>query len=39
MEIVEKIDYIEFIFDIQITDLKKYRNLITELKLKQYKFK
>ena len=40
MEIVEKkIDYIEFIFDIQITDLKNYRNLITELKLKEYKFR
>ena len=40
MEIVEKkTDYIEFIFDIQITDLKNYRNLITELKLKEYKFK
>ena len=40
MEIVEKkTDYLEFIFDIQITDLKKYTNLITELKLKDYKFK
>ncbi len=40
MEIVEKKnDYIEFIFDIQITNLKNYRNLLTELKLKEYKFK
>ncbi len=39
MEIVEKKnDYIEFIFDIQINNLKNYRNLITELKLKDYKF-
>ena len=40
MEIIEKKkDYIEFIFDIQINNLKNYRNLITELKLKEYKFK
>ena len=40
MEIVDKkTDYIEFIFDIQIRDLKNYRNLISELKLKEYKFK
>ena len=40
MEIVsKKTDYIEFIFDIQIKDLKNYRNLISELKLKEYKFK
>ena len=32
-------DYLEFIFDIQIKDLKNYRNLISELKLKEYKFK
>ena len=40
MEIVsKKKDYIEFIFDIQIKDLKNYKNLISELKLKEYKFK
>jgi len=40
MEIIDKkIDYLEFIFDIQIRDLKNYRNLITELKIKEYKFK
>ena len=40
MEIVDKKkDYIEFIFDIQINDLKNYKNLISELKLKDYKFK
>ena len=40
MEIVEKkIDYLEFIFDIQVKDLKKYTNLISELKLKEYQFK
>ena len=40
MEIVsKKNDYIEFIFDIQIKDLKNYKNLISELKLKEYKFK
>ena len=40
MEIIEKkIDYLEFIFDIQIKDLKNYRNLISELKLKEYSFK
>ena len=40
MEITEKKkDYLEFIFDIQINDLKNYRNLISELKLKDYKFK
>jgi len=40
MEIIsKKNDYIEFIFDIQIKDLKNYRNLISELKLKEYKFK
>ena len=39
MEIIEKNkDYLEFIFDIQITDLKNYKNLIEELKLKDYKF-
>ena len=39
MEIVDKKkDYIEFIFDIQINDLKNYKNLISELKLKEYKF-
>jgi RelA/SpoT family (p)ppGpp synthetase len=40
MEIVtKKNDYLEFIFDIQVTDLKKYTELISELKLKEYKFK
>ena len=40
MEIVEKkADYLEFIFDIQVKDLKKYTNLISELKIKDYKFK
>ena len=40
MEIIaKKTDYIEFIFDIQIKDLKDYTNLISELKLKEYKFK
>ena len=39
MEIIDKkVDYLEFIFDIQIKDLKNYRNLISELKLKEYKF-
>ena len=38
MEIVDKKkDYLEFIFDIQINDLKNYKNLISELKLKEYK--
>ena len=40
MEIVaKKTDYLEFIFDIQVKDLKNYKNLISELKLKEYKFK
>ena len=40
MEILEKKpDYLEFIFDIQVKDLKKYTTLISELKLKEYKFK
>ena len=40
MEIIaKKTDYLEFIFDIQIKDLKNYRNLISELKVKEYKFK
>ena len=40
MEIIaKKTDYFEFIFDIQIRDLKNYKNLISELKLKEYKFK
>ncbi len=39
MEIIDKKkDYLEFIFDIQTNDLKNYKNLITELKLKEYKF-
>ncbi len=40
MEIAQKKpDYLEFIFDIQVNDLKKYTNLISELKLKDYIFK
>jgi hypothetical protein len=40
MEIItKKTDYLEFIFDIQINDLKNYKNLISELKFKEYKFK
>ena len=40
MEIVaKKTDYLEFIFDIQVKDLKKYTELISTLKLKDYKFK
>ena len=40
MEIIaKKTNYLEFIFDIQIKDLKNYRNLISELKLKEYKFR
>ena len=40
MEIIsKKIDHLEFIFDIQVKDLKKYTELISELKLKEYKFK
>ena len=40
MEIIAKnTDYLEFIFDIQIKELKNYRNLISELKLKGYTFK
>ena len=40
MEIIsKKTDYLEFIFDIQIRELKNYRNLISELKLKEYKFR
>jgi RelA/SpoT family (p)ppGpp synthetase len=40
MEIVDKNDdFLEFIFDIQVKDLKKYTELIAELKLKDYKFK
>ena len=35
----KKTDYLEFIFDIQIKDLKKYTELISTLKLKEYKFK
>ena len=39
MEIVsKKTEYIEFIFDIQVKDLKKYTELISEIKLKEYKF-
>tara|TARA_Y100000590_G_scaffold14658_1_gene17651 strand:+ start:834 stop:2576 length:1743 start_codon:yes stop_codon:yes gene_type:complete len=39
MEIIEKKkDYLEFIFDIQTKDLKNYKNLIRELKLKEYEF-
>ena len=40
MEIIsKKTDYLEFIFDIQVKDLKKYTELISTLKLKEYKFK
>ena len=40
MEIVtKKTDYLEFIFDIQVLELKKYTELISELKSKEYKFK
>jgi RelA/SpoT family (p)ppGpp synthetase len=40
MEIIaKKKDYLEFIFDIQIKDLKNYKNLISELKLKEYRIK
>ena len=39
MEILtKKTDYLEFIFDIQVKDLKNYKNLISELKLRDYKF-
>ena len=39
MEIIDKkTNYLEFIFDIQVNDLKNYKNLIGELKLKEYKF-
>ncbi len=39
MEIIDKkTNYLEFIFDIQVKDLKNYRNLIAELKVKDYKF-
>ena len=39
MEIAaKKSEYLEFIFDIQVKDLKKYTELIAELKLKEYKF-
>ena len=39
MEIIgKKTDYLEFIFDIQTKDLRNYKNLISELKLKEYKF-
>jgi len=40
MELLQKKnEYLEFIFDIQVKDLKKYTNLISDLKLKEYKFK
>ena len=40
MEIIEKkTDYLEFIFDIQTKDLRNYKNLIRELKIKEYRFK
>ena len=40
MEIIAKMkDYLEFVFDIQVKELKNYKNLISELKLKEYKFK
>ena len=37
--VVKKADYLEFIFDIQVRDLKNYKNLISELKIKGYRFK
>ena len=37
--VVKKNNYLEFIFDIQVNDLKNYKNLISELKTKEYKFK
>ena len=37
--VVKKKDYLEFIFDIQINDLKNYKNLIAELKIKEYKLR
>ena len=40
MEILDKkTEYLEFIFDIQVKDLKKYTELISTLKLKEYKFR
>ena len=40
MEIIAKMkDYLEFVFDIQVKELKNYKNLISELKLKEYKFR
>ena len=40
MEITDKkTDYLEFIFDIQVKDLKNFKNLISELNQKLYKFK
>ena len=40
MELLQKKnEYLEFIFYIQVKDLKKYTNLISDLKLKEYKFK
>ena len=40
MEILaKKTDYLEFIFDIQVRYLKEYTILISELKVKDYKFK
>ena len=40
MEIISKNkDYLEFVFDIHVKDLKKFTNLISELKQKNYKFK
>jgi len=39
MEIIDKkTNYLEFIFDIQVNDLKNYKNLLAELKTKEYKF-
>jgi len=40
MEIIEKNkNYLEFIFDVEIKDLKNYKNLISELKIKEYELK
>ena len=39
MEIAaKKTEYLEFIFDIKVKDLKKYTELIAELKFKEYRF-
>ncbi len=35
----KKVDHINFIFDIQIDDLKNFTKLISELKQKEFKFR